>query len=319
VLGCSKGVLFGIDGASEQPCWRRSMSPAASLSLPAPLLSLSRSRHHRALLDPQPQKNFSNPQNTSLLSTMAALVARDLKPSPSTLPSAAPSPLLRIGGGSRASSDAGTDEPNACSSIDSSTEESSESAPPVTAAAAAVSPPLINPPAMPPAAAVAPSPAAFVPGAHILHPARSERAAGAAAVAAVPPYAGVALLSASAHDMQLVMVDDVFMKYTGLGSPAAAQRAGLWSCLGVSLDVLAASRAAGRAGVAFEVGTVVAHRLGGSMHLKFTAVPASARAGGGRGADGGGHYVVAVDMLNALDTEMWMPGGVARRFRLLGE
>jgi hypothetical protein len=163
------------------------------------------------------------------------------------------------------------------------------------------------------------------------------------AAAAVPRFAGVALVDAAAPGMPLLLLDDLFTKLTGL-APAAARGAGLWALLGVGPDIAARAAAAARGAWGFEVGACVAHRLGGAMHLKLTCAPAAAAAAtpsatpsapsaaahsatvsasgddnsSNSGSSSGGLlYLVAVDLLNAADEEMWLPGGAPRCFREL--
>jgi hypothetical protein len=138
----------------------------------------------------------------------------------------------------------------------------------------------------------------------------------------------------------LLLSDHLFSKFTGAEPCGAAAAEGLWHLLGTPPAEAARCAAAARTRAAFEI-SAVTHRLGGAVHLRACFVPCpgpngactadaaapAAPSNGGAikdcsGGGGGGGcsvalYLVAVDFLNASDTEMWAPGGAPRPFRLL--
>jgi len=260
---------------------------------------------HSVILDPADKR--LSPDQLLLLSLIADLVARDLDSNPPIRPS-----------------------------IDSSQRFSLESEQGSAAATAAAA-----------AAAAAPiSGGDWLPVPRSHHHHSSDDGGGGASAFAASPFAGVALIDMGPPGMPILLADGVWGKFLGaLPEPAAPknQRKGgqdARPCAPATLAALlrldaelcghVAAAAAQRRG--FELTACVAHHLGGSMHLKVTCTPACGGARTPRAparttaalraaapARRGVLYLAAVDFLEMSDPCLWLPGGSARRFRLMDD
>lgn len=198
-----------------------------------------------ALLDPSPRL-FSD-ESASLLTHLAALVAREISQLPEAAPQEAPDAAFQGGG----------DGPGAGGGGDATLV--GEAA--LVALRASI-------------------------GATSARLAPLRRRGGTPLLQGLGQHAGVALVDGASPRGGLFASDDVFCKLAGGGRELSAGGC-LFDLLRLVGEPVALAAAAASAGRPFEVSGFVPHRMGGSTHLKATCRPMGRAGSGGGGSGGG--------------------------------